>query len=264
LQNQYFFSRSDWRVIALTIADQQRHIAQSEDLLSEIAPGKAPALVWSQAEPDALVLGFSQKETIVNSQAIAEQRIPLYHRRAGGTAVLVGTHLLGLDVVLAADHPLVLTDIVESYRWFGETWVQALRLLGIETHVVLPAEAHRRIRSKHTEDDQAEMVLRRACYASNSSYEVVVGQRKVVGLDMVRRRNGSLLQAGVLLRWESAQLASLLGHTPQEQALLRAGLPQRAIGLDSLAARNITAGEVVQAFEAVLFQEVPLASSDRG
>ncbi len=253
MRNQHL-SKLDWRIIPLTIADQQRHIERGEQLLAEAAPGGFPVLYWSQAEPTGLVLGFSQKASILNPQALAESRIPLYHRRAGGTAVLVGPHLLGLDVVLPAEHPLVLTDLIESYRWFGETWVQALRLLGIETRVVTPDEAHRqRARAKQEESRAREEILRRACYGSNSSYEVVVEQRKVVGLDMIRRRNGSLLQAGVLLSWESETLARLLGHTPAEQELLRGELPGRAVGLDELARRGVAAQEVIQAFETALF-----------
>lgn len=243
----------DWRIIPLTLADQQAHIERSEQLLSETAPGASPVLYWSQAKSRGLVLGFSQKEHILNQAALARERLPIYHRRAGGTAVLVGPHLLGLDVVLPAGHPLVLADIVESYRWFGETWVAALSLLGVETRVIPPAEAHaQRALAKQEETREREAVLRRACYASNSSYEVVAGQRKVVGLDMIRRRNGSLLQAGVLLSSESETLAQLLGHTPAEQELLRRELPKRAVGLDELARRPIPAREVILAFETIL------------
>lgn len=243
----------DWQIIPLTIADQQVHIARSEQLLSEAAPGTLPVLYWSQAEIAALVLGFSQKEAIINPVVLAEEAIPIYHRRAGGTAVLVGTNLLALDVVLPAGHLLVHTDIVESYRWFGETWVRALHQLGIATRVVTPGEAHtQRMLAKQDEGRERETVLGRACYASNSSYEVVVGQRKVVGLDMIRRRNGSLLQAGVLLSWQSERLARLLGHTPAEQALLRRELPERAVGLDELAQHAVTVQEIIQAFETAL------------
>jgi lipoate-protein ligase A len=247
LQNQHSF-----KIIALTVADQQTHIERSEQLLASTAPGTTPALYWSQAQPEGLVLGFSQKATILNPQAA--EGIPIYRRRAGGTAVLVGPHLLGLDVVLPANHPLVLADLVESYRWFGESWVRALRLLDIETRVVPPSEAHeQRALAKQEAMREHEAILRRACYASNSSYEVVVGQRKVVGLDMIRRRNGSLLQAGVLLSWESEKLARLLGHTPMEQDLLRRELPARAVGLDELTKRSVTAQEIIQAFETALF-----------
>jgi lipoate-protein ligase A len=165
----------------------------------------------------------------------------------------VGPDLLSLDVILPADSPLVLPDIVESYHWFGEAWVKALRSLGIETCTVSPQEAHElRGLLKHEATHEREAVLRRACYGSLSPYEVVVGQRKVVGLDMIRRRKASLLQAGVLLHWETDTLAQLLGHTPQEQAVLREGLLERAIGIDSLAGRVIKSQEVIGAFEEVI------------
>jgi hypothetical protein len=41
----------------------------------------------------------------------------------------------------------------------------------------------------------------------------------------------------------------LLGHSPEEQAALREGLRERAIGLDELAARVVPAEEAIQAFE---------------
>ncbi len=249
------FSPTNWRIYPLSIADQQQHIDRSEKLLATAAPGERATLYWSQAERPGLVLGFSQKPGILNAQALAAYSLPVYHRKAGGTAVLVSSHLLSLDVILPAGHPLILADIVESYRWFGEAWVAALRTLGLETRSVSVAEAHgQRALLKQPETAQREAILRRACYGSLSPYEVVAGSglRKVVGLDMVRRRTGSLLQAGVLLRWETETLAQLLGHSPQEQAILREGLRERAIGLDSLAGRAVSAQEVIAAFEKVI------------
>ena len=256
MNKQHVFNQQDWTIIPLTLAEQQEHIERSELLLASATPGSSPVLYWSQATREGLVLGFSQKESVLNLQAVASAHLPVYHRRAGGTAVLVGPHLLGLDVLLPADHPLVLTDIVESYRWFGETWVQALCLLGIDTRLVTPDEAHmQRALARQEELKARETVLRRACYASNSSYEVVVGERKLVGLDMLRRRHGSLLQAGILLSWQSETLATVLGHTPDEQRLLREQLPARAVGLDELAVRAISTQEIIQAFETVLFKK---------
>src|SRR5947209_12341326 len=235
----------------LTIVDQQQHIDQSEKLLAIAEAGQPATLYWSQAEPVGLVLGYSQKHAILNPAA---QLIPVYHRRAGGTAVLVGPQLLSLDVVLPANHPLILSDVVESYRWFGQAWVEALLLLGVEARAVSPQEAHeQRAVLKQGERHAREAILHRACYGSLSSYEVVVDQRKVVGFDMIRRRVGSLLQAGVLLHWQTETLAQLLGHTPEEQALLREGLYQHAVGLDTLADRVIRAQEVIAAFEQVIF-----------
>lgn len=251
---------SDWQIFPLTIADQQQHIEQSELLLASIQPGDPPVLYWNLAQPAGLVLGFSQKHSVLNPEGLAALSIPIYHRRAGGTAVLVGPQLLSLDVVLPADHPLVLPDIVESYRWFGETWVAALRQLGITTRAIPPAEAHAsRARLKQEETREYELLMNRACYGTVSPYEVVVDQRKVVGLDMIRRRAGSLLQAGVLLQWDTEVLAQLLGHTSEEQALLRNGLRERAVGLDELARRAVKIDEVIQAFEQALLRQTASA-----
>lgn len=246
-------SQSLWHILPLSVADQQQHIDQSEMLLAEATPGQPATLYWSQADSPGIVLGFSQKPTVLNAHALAMHPIPAYHRRAGGTAVLVGPHLLSLDVVLPAQHPLILSDIVEAYRWFGEAWVEALQFLGVQTRAIPIDEAHaQRILLKQPETREREAILRRACYGSLSPYEVVAGQRKVVGLDMIHRKTGSLLQAGLLLQWNTDLLAQFLGHTPEEQVILREGLYERAIGLNTLAGRVITIQEVIVAFEQVL------------
>src|SRR5262249_9147794 len=133
---------TNWHIYPLTTTDQQTHIEQSEKLLSTIRPGDLPILYWSVANPIGLVLGFSQKPNILNPTTVASLNIPIYHRRAGGTAVLVGPHLLDLDVIIPPDHPLLLADLVESYHWLGNIWVDVLQHLGVDARTVAPAEAH--------------------------------------------------------------------------------------------------------------------------
>ena len=245
---------TNWHTYLLTIADQQQHIEQSERFLSSIQPDDRPIVYWSIANPTGLVLGFSQKHSILNPAAITS--LPIYHRRAGGTAVLVGPHLLSLDVILPVGHPLIHSDIVESYRWFGEAWITALRQFGVQARSVSPAEAHaQRALRKEPESSAYELLMYRACYGSLSAYEVVVRQRKVVGFDMIRRRVGTLLQAGIVLHWDTTLLAYLLGHTEEEQTLLYTGLQERAVGLDTLTGRAISTAEVISVFEQVLVSE---------
>ena len=91
-------------MLPLTIAPQQYHIDLSEQLLMAASPGEPATLYWSQAESAGLVLGFAQKQSILNQAALITKPLPLYHRRAGGTAVQVGPELLSLDVILPAGH----------------------------------------------------------------------------------------------------------------------------------------------------------------
>ncbi len=215
-------------------------------------PEGPPTLYWSIAQPEGLVLGFSQKPSMLNP-SLSSLLMPIYHRRAGGTAVLVGPDLLSLDVILPENHPFLLSDLVESYRWFGEAWVAALARLGVQSQVIFPERARvQREMLKRPETRDRELLLRRACYGSYSSYEVTVGERKVVGLDMIRRRSGSLLQAGVLLHWDPRKLALMLGHTTEEQFVITEGLYERAVGLDTLIGRSVQPLEVIKAFETVL------------
>lgn len=245
---------ANWLIYPLSVADQQVHIDQSERLLREAQPGDPPVLYWSLAEPAGIVLGFSQKPAVLNPTQLTSGSMPIYHRRAGGTAVLVGPGLLSLDVVLPAGHPLILADIVESYRWLGAAWVETLQAFGIATRTVSPEEAHSQqaLRRQPSTRDY-ELLLQRSCYGSLSPYEVVAGKRrKIVGLDMVRRRTGSLLQAGLLLQWDTLLLAQLLGHTPAEQATLREGLAERAVGLDTLISSPIEINDLISVFEKVV------------
>jgi lipoate-protein ligase A len=148
---------------------------------------------------------------------------------------------------------LILADVVESYRWFGEAWVETLLQLGIETRIVPVQEARaQRLLLKQADTRERESLLYRACYGTLSPYEVVAGQRKVVGLDMIRRHVGTLLQAGLLLHWETDTLAQLLGHTLEEQAILREGLLERAIGIDTLAGRVVSVEGIIAEFEQVI------------
>ncbi|HEY4032825.1 MAG TPA: hypothetical protein VGL94_02545, partial [Ktedonobacteraceae bacterium] len=67
---------TNWNFYPLTIADQQRHIEQSERLLNTIQPDDRPIVYWSVADPTGLVLGFSQKHSILNPAALVSPALP--------------------------------------------------------------------------------------------------------------------------------------------------------------------------------------------
>ena len=74
-----------------------------------------------------------------------------------------------------------------------------------------------------------------ACFGGLSPYEVLAGGRKVVGLSQARRRQGTLLQAGVLLDLDAARLARLLDGGDRLAADLTAaaaGLRERVPGVE--------------------------------
>ena len=145
--------------------------------------------LWAYQTP-GLVLGCSQRNLISTDPAPAG--IDVVSRQAGGGAVLVGPWMLSASVVLPNTHALVSGNLVASYRWLGELYASLLQDLGVAAHAITPEEARALQHAVPAE-------LAWACYGGFSPWEVVVGQKKIVGLAQVRKRTGALLVAGLLL-----------------------------------------------------------------
>ena len=174
-------------------------------------PVSQPALrLWSYATP-GIVLGCSQAAM---QDRLADGAMPFAQRDSGGGAVLTGPWMLSASIVLPPEHALVNTGTVSSYRWLGVLHAGVLRDLGISAYAVPPEEA----RLAPPVD-----TLKWACFGGLSPWEVVVGQRKIVGLAQVRRRTGVLLTSGTLIAspdWPL--LCDALGDDPADAARLRA------------------------------------------
>ena len=215
------------RLLPYSAAPAAEQLAASVALLAGLEHTHVPAARWYQFEPPALLLGSSQRAAEVDLAACTHAGVPVHRRRSGGGAVL-GEALLLLDVALPPDDPLFSPDVTQSYRWFGEVWAAALARLGITARVLDIAGARA--------DTQAlDPLLRRVCFGGLSPFEVMAGDRKVVGLAQVRRRAGALIQAGVYLRWAPERTAVLIAATAEERAALTGQLSARVAGLAELA-----------------------------
>lgn len=229
-----------WRRLPFHRGSSGQHIAFSDALVRLAA---MPSIWWHAADSATLILGAAQAEPEPGAGAGRTVR-----RNAGGTAVLADRAVLGMDILLPQGHPLALPDVVEAYHWVGDTWVAALALLGVFARTVTIAEA----REQGHPPVGLEAAVRRACFGTLSPYEVVVGNRKVVGLAQVRRARGILLQSGIHLSFDADSLARRLVAGDPEP--LAAELRRRAVGLDELLGRIPRPGEISDAFEEALRQ----------
>jgi lipoate-protein ligase A len=219
-------------------------------------PVSQPALrLWSYAVP-GIVLGCSQAAMLDH---LAGGTTPFAHRDSGGGAVLTGPWMLSASIVLPPDHALVSTGTVSSYRWLGVLHAGLLRDLGIAAYAVPPEEV-RLVPPAGT--------LKWACFGGLSPWEVVVGQRKIVGLAQVRRRTGVLLTSGTLIAppdWPL--LCSALGKDPADAARLRACTTSCADELGTPLLAAVLAERLHHTLIDVLGErgvEGPLASAPRG
>lgn len=162
-----------------------------------------------------MILGKGQPDSHVDRRRARTWGLEVARRASGGSAVLVGPGLqVWLDVVVPAGDPLWCDDVSRAAGWIGDAWVAALGAVGVSG-----ARAHRGAMHR---GPWAE----RVCFDSLASGEVAVDGRKVVGLAQRRTRDWALFQCAVLLEWDPAPLADVVGLGPC--------LHDVAVGLDEL------------------------------
>jgi lipoate-protein ligase A len=171
----------------------------------------APTLWWCRPSAPALVLGSRQSPAIVDLAACSRLGLDVVGRRSGGGAVLVepGT-MLWLDIVVprtAMPEGVDADDVRASMVWAGERWAAALAASapragggdrsGFEVH-----------RGGMVTSDWSDLV----CFAGIGPGEVLVGDRKLVGLSQRRTRRGLRIQGLLHLAPATIEIASLLAR----------------------------------------------------
>ena len=178
-----------------------------------------PTLRFARASSPAVVLGRGQSRALVAEHG----QLPVIVRSSGGGAVLYDENLLALDVLVPAGHAWAQDRLGDVFERVGELWAGALGDLGVTAEVWRGASQARR------RGTPREQLLAAVCYATRGRGEVLVGDRKLVGLAQRRRRPGVLVQCGLVRRWRPARLLELLGADVTDPEILGA-----AVGLDDL------------------------------
>jgi lipoate-protein ligase A len=222
-------------------------LAGAEAMLEGLRACAEAAIRWYVVNPPAVIVGASQNSEAVDMAACRRLGLPVVKRAAGGTVVLADDGLLGLDIVLPRQHPLVMSDLTRSYEWLGEIWVQALRTLGVQADLV----AIERARADAGEGG-ASRLARLACFGGLSPFEVTTYGKKVVGLAQVRRGHGVLFQSGILLRWSPYPLADVIAIEPADRQQLAAALDARIDFARDHRGRSPAREAVIAAVEAQL------------
>lgn len=227
------------RLLGLDTGPAETLLARSLALLDELVERPVPALRWYRADTPALVLGRGQQDPVGAGLVVVR-------RGSGGGAVLMDADLLSLDVLLPAAHPLAGQDLGRAYLVVGHAWRRAMEDLGVTDLAVHEgAGTARRLGSER------ERVLASVCFATCGRGEVLAGGRKLVGLAQRRRRAGTLVQCGLLLRWRPAPLLAALGADPDDPEVAAA-----AVGLADLLAVPPGAAAIVEAVERRMLEAV--------
>jgi lipoate-protein ligase A len=230
-----------WRVAGPTRAYAHDALARGIARLDTLAPADPVGIAWWEVDRDTLVLGRGSR-VVVDEERCRERDIPIVRRTSGGGPVLWRPSHLALDVHVPRDHPLHGDGVVDSYRWLGEAIAEGLAAAGVTVEVMPPDLARTRDRPH---------LAHLACYAGVSPWEALGATHKVVGLSQVRRRTGVLLQAGILLTADQAELAELIVMPDAERLWLTGALATSNAPLaDRATVRRAVEREIVERVDA--------------
>lgn len=172
-------------------------------------PAKRQLMIF-HVNKTALVLGSTQSANDVDNEAAAE--IEIVHRRSGGGAVLLEPeNNLWIDVVVPRDDVLWNDDVGQATWWLGERWAAALSECGMSDLRV------------HRGGLEPTPLAKVVCFAGLGPGEVIVGDRKIVGISQRRTRDAARFQCCVLGRFDN----------DQHRRLLAPGWARVGAGLDS-------------------------------
>ncbi len=171
--------------------------------------------VWIMSPTDCcLVLGSSQDDACVD-YAYAEQRdIGIARRTTGGGAVLVDPQeLLWVDLFVPRDHFLWKDDIHEASNWLGKIWQSALGALGVDSQL-------------HDGPFQRTAIAELICFAGCGPGELLIENKKILGISQRRTREGVRFQSALALEWKPENWISLFDAAAienMESAIFAAG-----------------------------------------
>lgn len=147
----------------------------------------------------AMVLGSSQRVDDIDAKRATADGVEIARRRSGGGAVLLipGEHLW-VDFWVPRSSRWWDDDVITAADWLGDLWCAVAATAGIES--VRP----------HRGRLQSTRWSSRLCFAGIGPGEVLVGERKLVGISQRRTRDWTRLQSVVHERWHASASFSLL------------------------------------------------------
>lgn len=208
-----------WNITPLAESDAATLLADGMRRFDALADDPVPTLRWYRTTAPAIVLGRGQ-----GTLAVRGDGVDIVGRFSGGGAVWLSPDVLSLDVLLPVDHPWVADDLTVVFDHVGAAWLAALRSLGVPDLAV-----HRGVATARRRGTARERLLAAVCYATSGRGEVFWRGRKLVGLAQRRRRHATMVQCGLLRRWQPARLLAALDADAGDAEIARA-----AVGLDEI------------------------------
>lgn len=237
-QNPTRYPPTTWRLLITPPLDGATNMAIDEAILYTLANGDGiPTIRFFEWDPPCLSLGYNQHWSDVNLAACEQLGYTWTRRPTGGKAIL-HTDEATYSLIVPQVDPRIQGGVVESYRVLSLGLLRGLTNLGIEGQ-------------QATKEDILEQ--RQAsrggpvCFDTPSRYEITWDGKKLIGSAQLRRRKIVLQHGSLPLCGDLNRILDALALSDEDYALQAKLLPERAITLEKVLGKVLTAGEVFDA-----------------
>lgn len=233
------------------------NMAVDESILEHIGRGESrPTLRLYAWEPPCLSLGSAQPYADIDLARLQSHGWDMVRRPTGGRAIL-HTDELTYSVATGVDEPIMGGSVLESYGRLAVALLEAVRLLGLKPAMKEAAAA---------EHDNRNPV----CFEVQSSSEITVDGRKLIGSAQARRKEGILQHGSLPLVGDLSRITQALRFDDEgSRQLATKRLLERATTVEAVLGRVVSWPQAAAAFEAAFtdalglrFERCPLSESE--
>jgi lipoyl(octanoyl) transferase len=213
-------------------------MAVDEAMGLAVARGEAPPTLRLYAwEPPCVSLGRNQPLASVDGARCMERGYDIVRRPTGGRAIL-HTDELTYSVVARQDDPLMAGMVLETYLRLSHGLVAGLRRLGVDAE-------------EAPGTNRAGPDVSAACFEVPSAYEILAGEKKLLGSAQTRSA-GFVLQHGSLpLTGDLTRVVDCLTFAHEEEReALRGSLAGHATTVEAVMGRLVSFTEAGDAMVA--------------
>lgn len=132
--------------------------------------------------PEAVSLGNSQTEAVIDLDAVREYGLDVIKRGTGGGGILHGATEVTYAVIVPIDFEPMPRDLPGSFAFLGDGVLRSLRALGLDAQI----------------DSQPDRTRDALCYVRQQGTNIVVGGKKISG-GAQRRTRTAVLQHGTVI-----------------------------------------------------------------
>lgn len=234
----------EWLFIDSGKASASFNMALDEALLNWHSEGLIPPVIrfygW---EPAALSIGYFQKaEKEIDLEAVKKLGIGFVRRPTGGRGVL-HEHELTYSIIVSEAYPDMPETVTEAYRVLSEGLLEGFRNLGLDAYFSIP----------ESDNEKADLKKPKSavCFDAPSWYEMVVEGKKVAGSAQTRQKGVILQHGAILIDLDAEKLLSVFKFKDEaSKERMRNKIPEKAVAINSLLEKGVTAEECVPAFKA--------------